>query len=268
MVARVGYGARGFVYLNLGSLALLAALQKRGTPSGSKGAIAAISQWPLGRFWMIAMAVGLTCFAVWRALQSLLDADGQGGSRTALLARVGQAISAMVYGTLAWSTFRLLPLLRQVTPPEEEASAQAGAAHLLAWPYGGWLLIGLGLFVGGGGVANVVRAVHGDVGDRLVCGPATHLWASWLGRIGYIGRGIAFLPLGFFMCQAGSTLDPHDARNLGGALSWLQDQLLGRWILALIALGLMSFGVYGFVEAWLRRIVVEAAKHRPHGAHP
>ena len=199
ILARLGYGARGFVYLSVGSLALLTALQNRGAPSGSTGAIAAISQWPLGRFWMVAMAVGLTCFSVWRALQSLLDADRQGGSRKALLARAGQAISAMVYGTLAWSTFRLLPLLRQVSPPEEEASAHAGAAHLLAWPYGGWLLIGVGLFVSGGGVANVVRAVHGDVGDRLVCGPATHLWASWLGRVGYLGRGVAFLPLGFFL---------------------------------------------------------------------
>lgn len=121
IVARLGFGARGFVYLSVGSLALLEALQKRGAPSGNKGAIAAISQWPLGRFWTVAVAVGLTCFAFWRALQSLLDADGQGESRKALLARAGQAISGLVYGTLAWSTFSLLPLLRQVSdlPPKK-----------------------------------------------------------------------------------------------------------------------------------------------------
>lgn len=267
VVARLGYGARGFVYLSVGGLALLADLQTRGTPSGSKGAIAVIAQWPLGRIWIVAVGVGLTCFAVWRALQSVLDADRQGGSRKALLARAGQAISAMVYGTLAWTTFGLLPLLRQVSPPEEEASAHAGAAHLLAWPYGGWLLIGLGLFVGGGGVANIMRAVRGDVGGRLVCGPAIHLWARRFGRLGYLGRGIAFLPLGFFLCRAGFTLDPQDARSLGGALTWLQDQLLGGWILAFIAVELMAFGIYGLIEAWFRRIDIDAAKHHPRAAH-
>jgi hypothetical protein len=258
MVARAGYAARGFVYLSIGFLALRAALQITASASGTRGAIAALSQWPFARIWLSAVALGLAAFAVWRALQSVIDADRQGKSPAALASRAGQAISGFVYGSLAWSTFRLLDRIREIHVPEEEASAHAGATQILAWPYGRWVLVGLGLFVVGSGLANIVRAVRGDVARRLVCGDRTRVWARRMGRIGYLGRGVAFLPLGFFVCVAGFRLDPNDAKNLGGAFQWVQDQRFGAWILFFIALGLIAFGLFALIEAWFRRIDVSA----------
>ena len=130
MGARAGYAARGFVYLSIGLLALSAALQITASPSGTRGAIAALSQWPFARVWLTAVALGLASFAGWRALQSLIDADRQGKSWAALASRAGQAISGLVYGSLAWSTFRLLDRIREIHTPEEEASARAGASRI------------------------------------------------------------------------------------------------------------------------------------------
>jgi hypothetical protein len=256
MGARAGYAARGFVYLSIGLLALSAALQITASPSGTRGAIAALSQWPFARVWLTAVALGLASFAGWRALQSLIDADRQGKSWAALASRAGQAISGLVYGSLAWSTFRLLDRIREIHTPEEEASARAGASQVLAWPYGQWVLVGLGLFVMGSGLSNIVRAARDDFGRRLVCGHRTRVWVCRMGRIGYLGRGVAFLPLGFFVCEAGFRFDPNDARNLGGAFQWLEDQPFGAWILLFVALGLIAFGLFALVEAWFRRIDV------------
>ena len=107
------------------------------------------------------------------------------------------------------------------------------------------------------GLANLIKGVTGkDLGRRLGCGPQTRRWACRLGQLGYFGRGIAFLPLGFFLCEAGFDLEPGAARTLGGALQSLERQPFGSWVLAFTAVGLVAFGLFALVEARFRRIDV------------
>lgn len=269
LAARAGYAARGFVYLSLGVLALLAAWQITAAPSGSRGAIAVLALAPFARVWLTAVALGLTAFAVWRGLQAFIDADRQGRSPKALFKRAGQAISALVYGSLAWSTLPLIDKIREIAASEEEASAHAGALQVLAWPNGRWILMGLGLCVIVSGFANIARAARGDFARRLACGAKARVWAARLGRIGYIGRGVAFLPLGFFICEAGFRLDANDVKNLGGAIAWFQNLPFGAWIVSSIALGLIAFGVFALFEAWFRRIdVPHESASGPRNARP
>jgi len=49
LAARVGYGARGFVYLSVGLLVLFATLNMIGDAVGVRGALDWLSQRPLGR---------------------------------------------------------------------------------------------------------------------------------------------------------------------------------------------------------------------------
>lgn len=263
LAARAGYAARGFVYLSLGVLALLAALQITAAPSGSRGAIAVLAVAPFARVWLTAVALGLAAFAAWRGLQAFFDADRQGRSPKALLKRGGQAISGLVYGSLAWSTLPLIEKIHEIAASEEEASAHAGAMQVLGWPYGRWILMGLGLFVIVSGFSNIVRAIRGDFARRLACGEKARIWAGRMGRIGYVGRGVAFLPLGFFICEAGFKLDADDVKNLGGAFAWFQNLPFGAWIVSFIALGLIAFGIFALIEAWYRRIDVPT--HASHG---
>jgi hypothetical protein len=101
LLARAGYAARGFVYVSIGVLALLAALELRPSTSGSTEAVMAVADWPFGRIWLTAISAGLAGFAAWRVLQSVFDADRQGSKPKALAARAGQALSGLTYGALA-----------------------------------------------------------------------------------------------------------------------------------------------------------------------
>ena len=79
LLARLGYAARGVVSLLVGLLALLAAFGRGGgAATGSKGALQELLLHPLGSVLLAAVALGLFGFALWRALQSMLDADGLG----------------------------------------------------------------------------------------------------------------------------------------------------------------------------------------------
>lgn len=252
--ARAGYASRGFVYLSIGGLAASAAVELARSPTGARGAIAALAEWPLGQLWAALVAVGLAGFALWRGLQALFDADHQGNKPVALASRAGQAVSGLVYGALAWSTLELLDELEDFGEADEAQSAQRTAGELIELPFGNWLLLVVGLFVLGVGVAGVVQAFRTDFGKRLGCKPETRRWACWVGRVGYGMRGLAFLPLGFILARAGWASRASEARNLGGALQAIEAQPFGSTVLFATGLGLVAFGAYAVCEAIWRRI--------------
>lgn len=84
-LARLGYGARGTVYLIVGGLALLAAIGSGGRATGSKGALQTVLKAPFGALLLAIIAIGLLCFAAWRLAQGFLDADQLGRKRKVLL---------------------------------------------------------------------------------------------------------------------------------------------------------------------------------------
>ena len=253
-VSRAGYGARGFVYLSIGALAALAAVELARAPAGARGAVAAFAEGAAGQVWIAAVAAGLIGFAVWRGLQAVLDADRQGHEPAALASRAGQAVSGLAYGALAWSLLELLDELEDIGEGDENQSARQMAGDVIELPFGHWLLIAVGLFVIAVGVAGLVQLFRPGFGARLRCREATRRWACWVGRIGYGARGVAFLPLGYILLRAGWRMSAAEARNLGGALQALEAQPFGSPILFLTGADLAAFGAFALIEARWRRI--------------
>jgi hypothetical protein len=61
---------------------------------------------------------------------------------------------------------------------------------------------------------------------------------------------------GLFLIQAAYRSNAGEAEGLGGALRALEQQPFGPWVLGVVALGLVSYGLYMFVMALYRRIKV------------
>ncbi|HEY0437453.1 MAG TPA: DUF1206 domain-containing protein [Phenylobacterium sp.] len=259
LAARGGYMARGVVYLSVGLIALLALLGLAPRTHGALGALAAWARWPPGVVLLWLIGIGLCGFAGWRALQALFDAEGVGTAPKALACRAGQALSGVIYGSLAVSVFGLIDTLHDLRRPAELEHTRDQVAAVMAWPLGPKLVMGLGLFVIGCGIGNAVRAFVEDFGSAFRCGPEARAIARRLARLGYFGRGLAMLPVGFSMLAAGWHERAAEARDVGAALWALHAQGLGDLILALVAAGLAAFGAFGFVEAWRRPIRPEAA---------
>ena len=251
---RLGYAARGAVYLSMGVLALLAALDRLPRASGAADAIEAWARWPIGLALIAAVGLGLVFFAVWRGLQAVFDADGHGTTPMAWAVRAGQLLSGLVYGALALSAFQLLDGLEAVREADKTGEMRAAAARVLALPGGDRLLLAAGLVVLGFGVGNLIQGALQDFGKRLRCSPAVCARVVPLARLGYAARGLAILPLGYFLCQAGLAARASPARSWADALQALEAQPFGSTLLAAIALGLTAFGLFGLVEAWLRVI--------------
>ena len=258
MAARLGYVARGSVYISIGLVALLSVAGLAPRAQGALGALEAWGEWPPGIVLMWLAGLGLYGFAGWRVLQSVFDADRQGRSPKAWASRAGQAISGLVYGGLALSLFGFLDAIEDLHQADDQEKTRAFVAGLLAWPYGEVLVLGVGVCILAAGLGSVVRAVFARFGASLKCDAQTAAWASVLARIGYFGRGLALLPAGAFMLAAGWHARASEAKSLGGALQTLHHQPLGDAVLVLVAAGLMAFGAFAFVEAWYRPIRPEA----------
>lgn len=252
--ARIGYGARGFVYVSIGIVALMAALDITGDAVGSSGAVALVAEQPFGRVWLILLGLGLWAFVSWRVLQSVFDADREGTSKKALMLRAGQAASAVFYGLLASTVFELLDEFERSAAPDDVAENQEKAASLLALPQGHWLLLGVGLIILGVGVGNIIKGIKADFSEALSCSAEVCKRVSPIARAGYVARGLAYLPLGVFVSIAGWRASTAEVTAFGEALDALERQPGGSWVLGLTALGLIAFGLFAFVEARYRRI--------------
>jgi hypothetical protein len=77
----------------------------------------------------------------------------------------------------------------------------------------------------------------------------------WLGRAGYSARGIVLVIVGWSLLQAGLSDSAARAGSMEQALLSLSLSLsLSGSLLAGVALGLLLFGLFSFVEARHRRI--------------
>ncbi len=254
LAARVGYGARGFVYLSVGLLALFATLNMVGDAVGVRGALDWLSQRPLGRLWMLLVGLGLAAFVMWRMLQSVFDADHEGTSRNGLMTRLSQLFSGLGYAGLACAAFALFAGARAAEPSEGVAQSRERAAMLLDLPFGRWLLIAAGLAIFGIGVANIVKAWREDFSEYLHCSVRTRRRVTPLARFGHLARGLAYLPLAALVVLAGWRARTAEVTSFGAALEQIEDLRAGRWVIGFIALGFIAFGTFSFIEARFRSI--------------
>ncbi|WP_134500478.1 DUF1206 domain-containing protein [Microvirga pakistanensis] len=251
-LARLGYGARGVVYGLVGGLALLAAVGSGGQTGGSRSALQTLLAQPFGRIWLFVIAVGLFGFCAWRIVEALTDADRRGSDMKGWAIRGAHLISGFIYGGLALSALNLA--LGRGSGGGEDQAAQDWTAWLMSKPFGLWLVGFIGVAVAATGLGFAWKAWRGDVAAYLAVPADKRGWVVSLGRMGFAARGIVFVIIGGFLVLAALHSSSAEVHGLGGALEALQQQPYGWVLLALTAIGLLAFGLYGLVQARYRHI--------------
>lgn len=257
-LGRLGYAANGLVYVLIGGLALQAALGQGGDTTDPAGALGHMIQAPFGRVLLAVVAIGLIGYAVWRMLQAALDTEHHGRELKGIVARCGYAIAAFTYAGFASSAVAMLA--GGAARPGEDQSAQDRTAWLLSHPFGAWLVVLAGLVMVGVGLNQLVLAWRGTLDRELQThdiNPRLREVVSVAARMGNMARGIAFGVIGAFLVLAGVQARPDQARGLGGALNSLAQQPFGPWLVGLVGLGLIGYGVHMLVAARYRRMILD-----------
>lgn len=249
-LGRVGYAVKGVVYALVGVLAFDAA-RGSGDPSGQQGAFEAIAQTSYGSVLLWIVVIGLAAYGLWRIALAVLDPEHEGNDVKGGLKRTFYVVSGVIYGGLAYSAYQTLQGSGGGGNGTEERTQTA-----LGLPGGRWLVGLVALGVLGYGVVQFRRAYTASFMTKLdLEGHAARnrTWVRRTGQWGLAARGVVYLIIGGFLGQAALRSNANEAGGLDQALAALQSQPLGPWLLGAVAVGLILYGAYCWVNAAYRR---------------
>ncbi|MDA8047437.1 MAG: DUF1206 domain-containing protein [Actinomycetota bacterium] len=245
-LARLGLGARAFIYLMIGLLAVLVALGHSTAETDQSGALQQIDQNAFGHVLIWVLAGGLSSYALWRFSEVIFGVAGDG--RTAG-GRLQSLVRGVIYSFFAANAYQLAVSNRT----KSQASRQVSITADVMSHSGGRVLVGIvgavvvlaGLILAYGGVTRRFEKYLATASMSRRTQRAVRI----LGMIGTTARGSAFALTGVFVVQAALDYNAQKAGGLDQALRSLRDTSAGPALLLVVALGLVAFGVYGFAEA-------------------
>jgi hypothetical protein len=254
VLTRTGFVARGVIYAIIGGLAIQVATDTTSNkPTNQRGALETIEKQPLGHWLLIVVAAGLGAYAIWRFVQAYVGHGPEGGGDESAFGRISAAASGCAY--LAMCALAVSILLG--TSSQSSSSPHKSAAGVLGWPAGQWIVgaagaifIGVALYQGYKGVSR--KFLEDDKTGEM--GPLVKRWITISGVIGHLARMVAFGLIGVFVIKAAIDYAPKKAVGLDGALENLARESYGTFLLAVVAAGLIAFGLFSIAEARYRRI--------------
>jgi len=252
-LARLGYAAKGTVYILIGWLAALAAHGEREAPSGSRDVFALVLKKPLGEAMLAAIALGLAGYVAWRLVAAVADPQRKGSDAKGLAVRVYYLGSAFVHGALVVAAVRLLAGDRGGAGGDD---APSRTARLMAQPFGRWLVALAGaafLAAAGRQVQLALGGYRKKVRVDRVPAPARR-WVGPVAAFGLLARAVVFAIVGGFLLLAAPHAAPGEAKGLDGALRTVLAQPAGPWLLTVVAAGLVAYGLFQLLEARYRTI--------------
>ncbi len=253
VIARGGYVAKGTVYAAVGVLAGRVALGAGGKTTGTGGALESIGSQPFGKVVLFLLAAGLIGYALWKLVQGIMDPDERGSEAWGLVRRVAYGGSALIHLGIAFSALEELFGVEGQSTTLDQWTAYAMSYQ----PPLGQIVVGL---VGLAVISVGLYQLYAGVTARFLREIETYQmheatkWALLTGRIGTAARAIVILVAGSFLVLAAWQADPKETRGLGGALETLVRQPFGPYILGIVAVGLVIYGIFMLMVARYRDI--------------
>lgn len=248
VLARSGFAANGIVHLIIGAIIIALAAGARGE-GDQAGALKTIAAAPLGFVLLWLLAVALAALGVWHLAEGILmrapgdDVKGEAKKWGRRIGEWGQAVVFLVLGGIT-ATVAL------GARPNAEETAEGASRGVLSLPGGSWVLAVVGLGIGIGGIAFVVMGVRRSFRNKVsIPSGALGRTITVLGVVGFVAKGIALAIVGVLALVAAVKVDPTEAAGIDGAVDALLALTLGPWLVGVIGVGFVAYGVFCLFRA-------------------
>jgi len=249
-MARAGLTARGVIYILIGWLAVEVAMGTSKGEADQAGALQLLASKSYGAVLLWLLGIGFVAYALWRLSEAAFGVTGEGngaGPRLKSLAR------GLAYAGFAYLTFQVISGVHS-----SQAGRQVDVTATVMHHSGGRWLVGIvGLVIVFAGAALVIEGIRRQFMKHLETSrmsARTRRVVEWLGVIGTAARGVVFTLAGVLVIDAAVTYNASKAGGVDKALLTLRNQPFGTFLLAIAAVGLIIFGLYGLCEARWRRV--------------
>ncbi|MFJ3582003.1 DUF1206 domain-containing protein [Streptomyces sp. NPDC090127] len=253
--ARMGFVARGVLYLLVGVLAVRIGVTGSGGQADRGGALAEVAATPFGAVLLWALGVGLAGMALWRLTEAVFGTAGPKGDSAAKRGMSGARCA--FYGVSSFLVLSFAAGTRGSGQGSSDRQSQDVTRRLMELPGGQWWLgaaavgvVAAGLFMAGSAVMRRYRKhlTWGQMSQRA------RRFMDVTGVAGGIGRGLVFAAVGYFALKAAIAFDPAEAKGVDDAIRSFARTPVGPWLLIAVAAGLALFGVFSFGQARWRRV--------------
>jgi len=249
-LARIGLVARGIIYILIGWLAIEVAIGHSSQRPNQEGALHLLAGTSVGLITLWLLGIGFAGYALWRLSEA---AFGVTGEKPGAGPRLKSLVRAIVYAFLSALTFEVIA----GSASNETRKQQDLTATVMHHAGGQWLVGIVGLAIVIVGLTLVAEGIRRTFMKYLRTGemsPRTRKIVEKLGMVGTAARGVVFAIVGALIVDAAVTFNPKKAGGLDKALLALRHQVLGEFLLLVVALGVLIFGIYGLCEARWRRV--------------
>ena len=189
----------------------------------------------------IVSAAGLFGYALWGVIRAVADPLERGGNWHGIISRVGFLWSATAYTGLGLFAIQFAMGGKRGGP-----GLPLGINNLLGPNLTSWVLPVFGVVVMVTGVGQFMDAWFAPFRtDFLAQQKSPRLWSMWVwaGRIGLLGRGVAFTVIGILMVLGGITGDLHYDYGLTRVFAGLLGLPAGAAFVVIVAIGFVALGL-------------------------
>ncbi|MET7871155.1 DUF1206 domain-containing protein [Streptomyces cyaneofuscatus] len=254
--ARAGFGARGVIYVLVGALALQIALSGGGGKQADRGgAIAEIAEKPFGKIVLWLLGIALVGMALWRLSEALFGSAGPDGGKASK--RVMAAGRFVFYSFVAYSVLSFAAGDSGSGGGSSDQQSQDVTAKVLGWPGGQWIVGIGGVAIACAGIWIAVRAIMRKYHKHLKMtemSQKVRRAVDFTGVFGGSARGTVFATAGGFAIAAAIKHNPDQTKGMDDTLRSFTETPVGPWLLVLIALGLVAFGIFSWFNARYRKV--------------
>jgi len=254
-IAFTGYTAKGIVYALTGILALFEAFNMGGEKAGKLAVIDYLENQIFGSVLVILLGIGLLSYAIWRFIQSINDPEDIGSDLKGSVKRISFFISGIIYAALG-----IISVLDALDISSLFQKGSGSENSILTGTTGTYVFVVIGVGLAIKGIYQFVKAYKGNFLEKFniqsISAIAKRRYIKRIGYAGLISRGIVICIIAYFFLTAGFNLHGTTSQNMKGtaeAFSFIQQQAYGKWLLGIVAIGMVCYGLFMFSTAAYRK---------------
>lgn len=238
-IAGIGFISKGIIYLVIGVLSLLAALNMGGESSGTNQALTFLKKQPFGQTLLLLLGIGLLCYSFWMFVQSISDPENKGSGRNGIMQRFGLFTTGLVYVFVAVLSFYHL------ASPTENEEVKSTYLDFLDATTLAILFIIIGFILAIQAVILIVSVFRGGMLDQFnLEGKKYSSLIRKLGMFGFYSRAFVVGIIAYFFLRAGIYTGSNDIKGIQDAFAFLDQSTVGRILMAITAIGFISYGAF------------------------
>lgn len=247
-IAQAGLISKGVVYCLLGALGFMAAFELGGKSNGQSsqtGVLQTVKELPAGTVLLLLLALGLFCYSIWRGIQTFYN---YGQKEKPLIKRLRYFFSGVTYLALAYAAARAV-FENNLSSSDRN---QKLAAELMDKPFGQVLVGVAALVLVSVGIYQIVYGLSEKYKKHVQEISLQSKHAATLlrsGKIGYVSRGIVWLAIAYLFTRAAIEANAAEAGNTGKAFSVIEASPFGSYLLGILGIGLIAYGIFNFIRA-------------------